>query len=63
MRRVVDDLQKFGQVRRGSIGYVEVIPLTSRLADELRAPRIDGVVVNQMARDSAAYEAACSPAT
>ena len=61
MRRVVDDLMKFGAVRRGSIGYVEVMPLTARLADELRAPNTDGVVVNQMARDSAAYKAGLEP--
>ena len=44
---------KFGRVRRGSIGYVEVMPLTARLADELRAPNTDGIVVNRMARASA----------
>jgi serine protease Do len=61
VRRVIDDLQKFGRVRRGSIGFVEVIPLTGRLADELRAPKSDGVVVNQMSRDSAAYKAGLEP--
>jgi serine protease Do len=61
VRRVVDDLQKFGRVRRGSIGYVEVIPLTGRLADELRAPKSDGIVVNQMSRESAAYKAGLEP--
>ena len=61
VRRIVDDLTKFGSVRRGSIGYVQVIPLTGRLADELRAPKSDGVVVNQMARDSAAYKAGLEP--
>ncbi len=61
VRRVVDDLQKFGRVRRGSIGYVEVIPLTARLADELRAPTSDGIVVNQMSRDSAAYRNGLEP--
>jgi serine protease Do len=61
VRRVIDDLQKFGRVRRGSIGYVEVIPLTGRLADELRAPKSDGVVVNQMSRDSAAFRAGLEP--
>jgi len=61
VRRVVGDLMKFGRVRRGSIGYVEVMPLTSRLADELRAPRTDGIVVNQMRRDSAAYQAGLLP--
>ena len=58
---VVDDLQKFGRVRRGSIGYVEVIPLTARLAGELRAPASDGIVVNQMSRDSAAYKNGLEP--
>jgi Do/DeqQ family serine protease len=61
VRRVVDDLKQFGRVRRGSIGYVEVIPLTGRLADELRAPKTNGVVVNQMSRDSAAYRSGLEP--
>jgi Do/DeqQ family serine protease len=61
VRRVVKDLSEFGRVRRGSIGLVEVMPLNSRLADELRAPRTDGVVVNQMARASAAYRAGMQP--
>jgi serine protease Do len=61
VRRVVDDLQKFGRVRRGSIGYVELIPLTARLAGELRATASDGVVVNQMSRDSAAYKNGLEP--
>jgi serine protease Do len=61
VRRVVDDLKKFGGVRRGSIGLVQVIPLTVRLADELRAPQSDGIVVNQLHRDSAAYRAGLEP--
>ena len=61
VRRVIKDLGEFGKVRRGSIGLVDVMPLNSRLADELRAPRTDGVVVNQMARASAAYRAGLQP--
>ncbi len=61
VRRVIDDLKQYGRVRRGSIGYVEVIPLTGRLADELRAPKSNGVVVNQMSRDSAAYRNGLEP--
>ena len=61
VRRIVDDLQKFGRVRRGSIGYVEVLPMNARLAEELRAPKADGIVVNQMSRDSAAYRAGLEP--
>jgi Do/DeqQ family serine protease len=60
-RRVVDDLKQYGEVRRGSIGYVEVSPLTTRLADELNAPNTDGVVITQMSRSSAAYEAGLRP--
>jgi serine protease Do len=61
VRRVVDDLKKFGRVRRGSIGLVQVIPLSVRLADELRAPQSDGIVVNQLHRESAAYRAGLEP--
>jgi serine protease Do len=61
VRRVVDDLKKFGGVRRGSIGLIQVIPLTVRLADELRAPPSDGIVVNQLHRESAAYRAGLEP--
>ncbi len=61
VRRVVDDLKKFGRVRRGSIGYVSVIPLTARLAGELRAPASDGVVVDQMSRDSVAFRNGLEP--
>jgi serine protease Do len=61
VRRVVDDLKQFGRVRRGSIGYVQVVPLSGRLADELRAPSSDGVVVNEMSRDSAAFRNGLEP--
>jgi Do/DeqQ family serine protease len=60
-RRVVDDLKQYGEVRRGSLGYVEVSPLTTRLAEELRAPDTDGVVITQMSRGSSAYEAGLRP--
>ena len=35
--------------------------LNARLADELRAPQVDGVVVNQLHRQSAAYKAGLEP--
>jgi serine protease Do len=60
-RRIVQDLTQFGRVRRGSIGFMEVAPLTSRLAEELRAPTTEGVVIMRMAR-GAAYEAGVEPA-
>ncbi|MEZ5287359.1 MAG: trypsin-like peptidase domain-containing protein [Vicinamibacterales bacterium] len=61
VRKVVDDLKQYGEVRRGSIGYVEVSPLTNRLAEELRAPGTDGIVITQMSRQSAAYRAGLRP--
>ena len=61
VRRVVDDLKKFGGVRRGSMGLIDVIPLTARIADELRAPQAAGIVVNQLHRQSAAYRAGLEP--
>ncbi len=61
VRRVVDDLKRYGQVRRGSIGYLEVSPLTSRLAEELRAPKVDGIVVTRMMRGSPAMRAGLQP--
>jgi Do/DeqQ family serine protease len=53
-RRIVDDLRQFGEVRRGSIGYLEVAPLTSGIANELGAPSTEGVVVLGMRQGPAA---------
>jgi Do/DeqQ family serine protease len=59
-RRIVQDLIKYGQVRRGSIGFMEIAPLTSRLAEELGAPSTEGVVIMRMERGSA-YQAGIEP--
>jgi serine protease Do len=53
-RRIVDDLRQYGEVRRGSIGYLEVAPLTTSIAEELGAPSTDGVVVLGMRQGPAA---------
>jgi serine protease Do len=60
-RRVVAELQQFGEVRRGTLGFVELQPLTTRLAAELGAPDARGPVVTRMSRDSAAFEAGLRP--
>ncbi len=60
-RRVVDDLTKYGVVRRGSIGYFEAQPLTSQVASELRAPSTDGLVVMRISQRSPAYQAGLRP--
>jgi Do/DeqQ family serine protease len=60
-RRVVSELQQFGQVRRGTLGYVELAPLTTRGAAELGAAEARGAVVTRMSRDSEAYRGGLRP--
>jgi serine protease Do len=60
-RKVFGELQKFGEVRRGSIGYVEIAPLTTQLAEQLHAPDTRGVVVTGFTRDSSAARAGLQP--
>jgi serine protease Do len=60
-RRVMNDLIKYGEVRRGSIGYVEVRPMTADSARQLGSPVDKGVYVYQMRRNSPAYEAGIRP--
>jgi len=60
-RKVFGELQKFGEVRRGSIGYVEITPLTTQLAEQLGAPDTRGVVVTGFARNSSAAQAGLRP--
>ncbi|MFN7977119.1 MAG: trypsin-like peptidase domain-containing protein [Vicinamibacterales bacterium] len=59
-RRVVDDLKQFGKVRRGTIGAMELSPLTSRLANEIGTTATEGFVVMRMARGPA-YQAGLRP--
>ena len=54
VRRIVDELKQYREVRRGSIGYMEVAPLTSGIAAELGVPITDGVVVMGMRQGPAA---------
>ena len=63
VRRVVDDLMKYGEVRRGSVGYLRVEKLTDQLAEELGAPNTNGAVVSRMVRNSEAYDAGLRPGT
>jgi Do/DeqQ family serine protease len=60
-RRVVADLAQYGEVRRGSIGYVEIAPLSTLMAEQLGVADVRGVVVQAMRRDSAAYAAGLRP--
>ncbi len=60
-RHVVDDLMKYGEVRRGSIGYIGIEKLTSQLAEEVGATGTSGALVSRMTRASEAYEAGIRP--
>src|SRR6059036_1374321 len=60
-RRIVDDLMKYGDVRRGSIGSVGIEKLTLQYAEEVGAPNTNGALIVSMGRASAAYEAGLRP--
>jgi serine protease Do len=59
--KVVTDLMKYGEVRRGSVGYLRVERLTDDLAREFGAPNTNGAVISRMVRDSEAYNAGLRP--
>jgi Do/DeqQ family serine protease len=60
-RRIVSDLTQYGEVRRGSIGYVEIAPLSTMVAEQLGVPGARGVLIQVMRRDSSDYEAGLRP--
>jgi serine protease Do len=60
-RRIVDDLMKFGEVRRGTIGYIGVEKLTPQIAEEVGATNLNGALVSTMRRVSEAYDAGLRP--
>jgi Do/DeqQ family serine protease len=60
-RRVVSDLMKYGEVRRGSVGYLQVERLTQEVAQQVAAPTTAGAVVSRMTRNSEAYNAGVRP--
>ena len=61
VRHVMDELIKYGQVRRGTITGIELTPLTTRYAEELGAPNTKGALVLRMSNRSAAYTAGLRP--
>ena len=60
-RRIVNDLTQYGEVRRGSIGYVEIAPLSTLVAEQLGVPDARGVLIQAMSRDASAYAAGLRP--
>ena len=60
-QHVVDDLMKYGEVRRGSIGPLGIEKLTPQLAEEVGAANTNGALVSRMTRMSEAYDAGLRP--
>jgi serine protease Do len=60
-RHIVDELMKYGEVRRGSIGSIAVEKLTPQYAEEFGAPNTNGALVTRMTRASEAFQAGIQP--
>ena len=60
-KRVVNDLQQFQEVRRGSIGPVQIVPITTRIANELKLPDTKGALIYQLSRNSSAAKGGLQP--
>ena len=60
-RHVVNDLMKYGEVRRGSLGGIQLERLTPQLAEELGARKVSGLLVVRMSPYSEAYRAGMQP--
>jgi serine protease Do len=60
-RHVMDDLLKYGEVRRGTMPGVVISSLNSQIAEQLEAPNTRGALVTEMSRRSDAWEAGLRP--
>jgi len=60
-QRIVADLMKFGEVQRGSIGYIGIEKLSPQLAEEFGVDSTNGALVSRMSRASEAYDAGIRP--
>jgi S1-C subfamily serine protease len=62
VRHVVDDLMKYGEVRRGTLGGITAIErVTPQYAQEVGAPDTSGAVIVRMSRSSRAYQLGIQP--
>jgi S1-C subfamily serine protease len=57
----VTDLLKYGEVQRGSIGYIGIEKLSPQLAEEVGVENTNGALVSRMSRASEAYDAGIRP--
>ena len=60
-QRIVADLMKYGEVQRGSIGYIGIEKLSPQLAEEFGVDTANGALVSRMSRASEAYDAGIRP--
>jgi Do/DeqQ family serine protease len=60
-RHVMDDLIKYGEVRRGTIPGIKVQPMTTQIAQQLGAPNARGVLVYSVNPRSDAARAGLQP--
>jgi Do/DeqQ family serine protease len=60
-RRIADDLIKYGEVRRGSMGAVRLVTMNEGLASQYDLQNAQGVLVYQLHPDSSAYNAGVQP--
>jgi len=62
-KRVVNDLQQYQEVRRGSVGLLpdHLAPLTTRIANQLELSDTKGALVYEMLRKSSAFEGGIRP--
>jgi serine protease Do len=60
-QRIVADLMKYGEVQRGSIGYLGIEKLSPQLAEEFGVDNTNGALVSRMSRASEAYDAGIRP--
>jgi serine protease Do len=62
-KRVFNDLQQYQEVRRGSVGLLpdQVVPLTTRIANELSLSDTKGALVYEMLRNSSAFQGGIRP--
>jgi serine protease Do len=60
-RRIVGELTKYGEVRRGTIGGIVLQPLSPRIIEDLGLKTTSGALVAEMSRGSEAYRAGMEP--
>jgi Do/DeqQ family serine protease len=60
-RRIIGELIEHGIVRRGSMGLMNLYPLTSQIAEQLGLAVTTGALVNQIDRRSSAFQAGLQP--